>query len=149
MKGNQVVTPIHIDTLYFEDKRKVIESVHLVKKNRRGKIKGGTYADGSKQKRYLKEEESVSLPTVSLEGIVCTLIIDAHKGQDVITFDVLGAYLHAEIPKDKCILIKIRGDFVDIMCQFDPEYKQHVMYENGRKFLNLLVLREIYGCIET
>ena len=35
------------------------------------------------------------------------------------------------------------------MCQVNPEYEQHVIYENEKIFLYLLVLREIYGCIES
>ena len=64
------------------------------------------------------------------------------------TFDIPGAYLHEEIPRYKGVLINIRRGFVDIMCQFNPEYKQHVTYENGNKVLYLLVLTEIYSFIE-
>ena len=64
-------------------------------------------------------------------------------------FDVPGAYLHAEMPKEKRILMNLRGDFDDIMCQVNPEYKQNVGYENRKKFLYLLVLRAIYGCIQS
>ena len=34
------------------------------------------------------------------------------------------------------------------MCDVNPEYKETIVYENGRKTLYLLVLRSIYGCIE-
>ena len=63
-------------------------------------------------------------------------------------FDVPGEYLHAEIPKYKRILMKLRRDFVYIMCQVKPEYEQHVRYENGKKVLYILVLRVLYCCIE-
>ena len=35
------------------------------------------------------------------------------------------------------------------MCQVNPDYEQHVRYENGKKVLYLLVLRSIYGCINS
>ena len=57
------------------------------------------------------------------------------------TFDVPGAYLHTYIPKDKSILMKLREYFFDIMCQVNPEYEQHVVYENWGKVLYILVLR--------
>ena len=85
------------------------------------------------------------MPIVSSEKLFCTLIIYAHEGTDVDNFDVTGAYLHGEIPTDRRILMKLRGDFVEIMCQVNPEYKQHARYENGKKVLYLLVTREIYG----
>ena len=58
------------------------------------------------------------------------------------TFDVPVAYLHA-YPKYKRILMNLRGDFVDIICQFKPEYEQHMRNENGEKVLYLLVLRVV------
>ena len=67
----------------------------------------------------------------------------------VANFEVLGAYLHEETPKGERILMKLRGDFVDIMCQVKPEYKQHICYENGKKVMYLLFPRVIYGCIES
>ena len=45
--------------------------------------------------------------------------------------------------------MNLRRDFVDIMCQFNPEYKQHVKYENVKKVIYMIVIRSIYGCIES
>ena len=60
------------------------------------------------------------------------------------TFEVPGAYLHADITTYKRLLLKIRRGFVDNMCQVNPEYEQQVRYEHGGKVLCLLVLRDIY-----
>ena len=43
-------------------------------------------------------------PIVCLEGLFTTLVIDAYEGREVATFDVLGEYLHADMPKDKKII---------------------------------------------
>ena len=85
---------------------------------------------------------------VSLETLFCTLITDAHERHIVDTFDLPGAYLHVKILKYNSILIKIGEGFLDIMCQVNPEYKQHMIYENVKKVLYLLNLRAIYGCID-
>ena len=45
--------------------------------------------------------------------------------------------------------MKLRGDFVNIVCQLNTEYKQHVIYDNGKNLLYLLVIMVIYGCIES
>lgn len=74
-------------------------------------------------------------------------MIDAYTGREVATFDVPGAYLHADMPKDKKALLKLRGKFVNIVCQINPEHKKNVRYENRRKVLYMLVLNVIYGCI--
>ena len=55
MEGRPFVTPIDTDTLSYKDKRKVLEVVNIIKEKRNGTIKGSKCADGSKQKRYLKE----------------------------------------------------------------------------------------------
>ena len=57
------------------------------------------------------------------------MIIDANEGHNIDTFDVPGTYLHAKIPKDKRIIMKLRGDFVNIMCQLNHDYKACVIYE--------------------
>ena len=122
----------------------------MIKKKRCGKIKGRTCADGSKQKRYLKHGETISSPTVSLEAILGTLIIDAKEDRDVAIFDVPGAYLQAEMPAEKKLLMVFRGEFVDIMCEVNTEYKKYVTTDrNGKKILYVKVLRAIYGCIES
>jgi hypothetical protein len=135
--------------LTFEDKKRALEAVNLIKEKRSGIIKGRTCANGSKQKRYLKRGETISSPTVSTEALMATLAIDIKEGRDVAIFDVPGAYLQAEMPKDKKVLMKLRGQFVDIMCEVNPEYKPYVTEERGEKILYLKVLQAIYGCIES
>jgi hypothetical protein len=123
--------------------------VNLIKEKRDSRIKGRTCANGSKQRKYLKEEETIASPTVALESLLTSLVIDVFEGRDVGTFDVPGAYLHAEMPKDKRILMVLRGEFVDIMCLVNPEYKKYIKMIHGKKVIYLHVLRAIYGCIES
>ena len=147
--GKPVVGEINPDTLTPEQKRKALDAVNLIKQKRCGKIKGRTCANGSKQKRYLKEGENIASPTMSLEALISTLMIDAKEERYTVVFDVPGAYLHAEMPQDKHLILKLRGQFVDIMCKVNPEYTKHVRYEGKTKVLYLRILRAIYGCIES
>ena len=68
--------------------------------------------------------------------------MDAHEERDIATFDIPGAYLHAEMPSDKNVILKLRGHFVDIMCDINGEYRQYVRYEQGKKVLYLKVQRK-------
>ena len=52
-------------------------------------------------------------------------------------------------PTDKRILLRIRDDFVDIMCEVNPDYAPYIQYMNGKKVIYVKFLREIYGCIES
>ena len=68
--------------------------------------------------------------------MVRTLMIDAYEEQDMATFDVLGAYLHALLPRNKYILMVLRNGFVDIMCKVNPDYRKHVAHlKNGKKII--------------
>ena len=84
-----------------------MEAVNLIKEKRDGKIKGRTCANGSKQRQYLKDGENVYLPTCAMESLMTTLIIDALEKRDVAIFDVPGAFLQTEMPKDKNVLLVI------------------------------------------
>ncbi len=147
MDRKPVVCPMDPKSLSLEQKLKALDAVNLIQEKRDGRVKGRTCANGSKQHKFLKENESIASPTISLEAIIATLIIDAKEERDVAIFDVPGAYLHAKMPEDKNVILKLRGQFVDIMCNVNPEYKRTIMYENGKKVLYLKVLRAIYGCI--
>ena len=72
------------------------------------------------------------MPTVSLDTIFCTLIVDAHEIRNMTNFDIPGAYLHADTPKEKRIIMNLKEDVFDIMCQVNPEYDQNVRYEYGK-----------------
>ena len=53
------------------------------------------------------------------------LVIDAFKKKDV----AVVAYLHAEWPKDKKALLKLKDNFVDMMCNVNQKYKKYVIME--------------------
>ena len=78
-------------------------------------MKGRTCADGRPQRKYISGEEATSL-TVTTEALLATLIIDTLEHRDVAIFDVPGAYLHENMPDEKFILLKLEGNFMDIMC---------------------------------
>ena len=67
-----------------------------------------------------------------MEALFTTLLVEVFEGRDVATFDIPGAYLHAEIPEDKTVILKLKGKFVRIMCEINLEYKQHARIE-GKK----------------
>ena len=47
------------------------------------------------------------------------------------------------------VLLKLRGNFVDIMCDVNSEHIKNVIYDNGKKVLYLQVLRAIYSCVDS
>ena len=144
----KVLGRINPDSLSHDQKRRALRAVNLIKLKRCGKMKGRTCADGSTERSYVPREEASS-PTLSFEALMGILLINAFEERDTAIFDVPGAYLHAKIPDDKFAILKIEGEFVDIMCEVNPEYKADVRYENGKKVLYLQILRALYGMIES
>ena len=150
--GKPVVVPTDSNSLTSTEKKKALRAVNLIKEKWNGDIKGRSCVDGSKQRRYLKQDESMSSPTASLESLLVTLLVDAYEDRDVATYDVPGAYLQASLaPTDngERVLMKLVGEFVDIMCKVNPEHTKNIVYENGQKVLYMEILQAIYGCIES
>ena len=143
-----VLGRIDYDSLTEEQKRLALNAVNLIKEKRNGKVKGRTCANGSSQRTYVPREEASS-PTISLEALMSLFIIFAYEKRKTAVFDVPGAYLHADMPKGKFALLKITGQFVDIVCEVNPEFKQDIRYENGRKVLYVRILKAIYGMIKS
>ena len=89
-----------------------------------------------------------SSPTVTLKTLITSLCIVAYEGRDIIIVDALGAYLNASSLEDKFILIKIQGNFVDIMRDINPKLNEDVMNENNRKVMYMRILKVLYGLLK-
>ena len=118
-----------------EDRNKALEAVKLTKEKRCGNIKGITCENVSEYKSYLKEDESVYSPTCSTESLMSTPLIDNMEQRDAAVFNVAGDYLQTEMSSDKRIFLRIRDEFVDILCELNNDYKPYVQYENVKKVL--------------
>ena len=137
MPRKPVFGAVDYHTLSVQEKKEALEAVNLIKEKRDGKIKGRICANGKKQRQYLKYDENVYSATCATESLMTTLIIDALEKRDVATFDVPGAFLQIEMPKDKNVLLVSRDEFVDILCEVNLLYKEHVRILNGEKIYML------------
>ena len=45
--------------------------------------------------------------------------------------------------------MKFEGEFVDIMCKVNPEYEKFMIYDKVKKVLCVLILKVLYGMIES
>jgi hypothetical protein len=64
----------------------------FLKEKRDGKTKGRTVAGGNKWRGYISKEDSSS-PTVAIESVLLTCIIDAEEGRDVAVIDIPNAFV--------------------------------------------------------
>ena len=70
------------------------------------------------------------------------------KKKRFFTFNAPGAFIHAEIPKDKNNSMRLRGEFVKIMGVVNPKYRKYVTDKKRKNVLYLHIIRYIYVRIE-
>ena len=137
--GKPVVEAIELKDLTEKDRKTALDTINLIKIKKNGVVKGRTCANGSRERYYSKEGDSIASPTTSLEAIISTLLIDVYEEREVAIFDIPGAYLHASMPDEHKVILRIKGQFVNIMCMANPEFQKYVIIENGIKVLYLKV----------
>jgi hypothetical protein len=105
----------------------VLESHIFVEMKCNGILKAQQVAGGNKQQGYTTKEDASS-PTVYLEAVLLTCIVDANENRDVTIVDIPNAFVQTivEDKKDKA-LICIRGPLVDILVSIAPNvYRPYV-----------------------
>ena len=132
-----------------EVRRKVMESLIFLTEKRDGSVKGRLCANGSIQRAYITKEEASS-PTVTLEAVILTCLIDAMEGRDVAIVDIPNAFI--QTPNEKLKehhqqdFMKVRGRVAELLLEFQPEvYSDYVVYERGSPVIYLLILMALCG----
>ena len=141
-----IFDPQRVEDLSYGEKVESLHLITMVKEKRDGVIKARECADERKQRRYTSKEE-VESPTIQLESIIMSLLIDAREGRDIATSDVVGLYLLANM-KDY-VLLRLTGDIVNMMCQINPKYLSHVTQEGGKQALYMRLKKALYGCMQS
>ena len=128
-----------------EQKRKALRYLMFLKEKRCGRIKGRGCADGRKQRLWKTKEETTS-PTVSIESLFISCIIDAMERRDVATIDIPGAFMQANI--DEEVHVKFDDELIDLLCQVDPSLSQYVGMERGKRVLYTKLNKALYGTVQ-
>ena len=113
-----------------DQRRAALRYLMFLKQKRCGRIKGRGCADGRKQKVY-KTKEETSSPTIHIESLFLSCMIDAMEKRNVVTLDIPGAFMQADI--DELIHVKLVGELADLLIKVDPSYSKFVTYENGKR----------------
>ena len=124
-------TPIAVQSMTDEERRKAVEALLFSTEKRDKTIKGRMVYNGKPTRDWLSREESSS-PTVSLESIFLTSIIDAKEERDVMTTDIPNASIHVHMPDvhdgKARVIMKIAGVLVNSLVELAPEtYGPHVV----------------------
>jgi Reverse transcriptase (RNA-dependent DNA polymerase) len=146
LHDRKVLEPIQPNELTREEKRAALHYLMFLKKKRCGRIKGRGCADGRKQRIYTTKEEASS-PTVSIEALMLSCVIDAKERRDVATLDIPGAFMQADM--DETVHMKLEGKMAELLVRIDPtHYQQFVRTENGRVILYVKLNKALYGTLK-
>jgi hypothetical protein len=140
-----VIDPTSANTLTREEKRKALNYLMFLKKKRCGRIKGRGCADGRKQRIY-KTKEETSSPTVAIESLMLSSIIDAKERRTVATADIPGAFMQAD--RDEVLHMRLEGPLAKLRTRVNPElYTKYLVMEKGKPVLYVRLLKALYGTL--
>ena len=88
-------------------------------------------------------------PTVSMESVFLTSVINAYERRDVACYDILGAFLHADSNKD--ITIVLKGKLTELMVQVAPNLYQKYITVDRRNtpILYIRIQKALYGLLRS
>ena len=106
LHDRSVIEPKMSHMLTKEEKQKSLNYLMFLKQKRCGRIKARGCADGRKQRIY-KTKQDTSAPTVAIESLFLSCVIDAKERRDVMTCDIPGAFMQANM--DEVLYMRLEG----------------------------------------
>jgi hypothetical protein len=115
------------DNLTKDQKRASLRYLMFLTKKRCGRIKVRGCADAGRKQRETTSKEDASAPTVSIEAVMLSSVIDAMEGRDVATVDIPGAFMQADIH------VKFEVKIAEMLVNLDPKlYRKYVKDETAK-----------------
>jgi Reverse transcriptase (RNA-dependent DNA polymerase) len=142
----EVMEPRMANMLTSEEKRRTLMYLMFLKKKRCGMIKARGCADGRKQRLY-KSKEETSAPTVAVESLMLSCAIDAKERRHVISADIPGAFMQANI--DEVVHMKLEGPLAQLLVKMNPaKYELYMTQENGKDVIYVMLKKALYGTLQ-
>ena len=73
-------------------------------------------------------------------------MIDAKENQKVMTCDIPGAFMQADI--DEQLFLKFDGDLVELLVQVEPTYQPYITYKGRQPILYAELDKALYGTLQ-
>ena len=121
--------------------------LYYSRRNATGTVKGRSCTDGRKLREGYQNKYATS-PTVALELVLITSVIDALKMRYVDVFNIprelLTTYMY------KYVIMVMQGILKELMVKTKPSiYRKFVTIENGRTVLYVKFQKELDGCLRS
>jgi len=112
----------------------------FLKEKHDGSIKACGCANRGAQWQYTTKDEVIS-PTVSLEAMMYSCIIDAKEIRYVVVTDIPGAFLHADM--DENVHMILEGTIAELIFKLNPSmYRKHIWYTHKGKPMHYVQLKK-------
>ena len=146
LTDKKVNEPIKFNNMTPGQRRNVIRAHTFLKEkyNSKGefeKLKARTVADGSKQDKSVYGDNSS--PTVATSAVFMIAAIAAKEGRHVMTCDIGGAFLHADMDLD--VYVRYEPEMTALLTECDPSLVDYVQHDGT---LVCRLKKALYGCIQ-
>jgi len=136
-------TPSELST---HERASALAYLMFLKEKRTGEVKGRGCAGGRPLRDYMTKEEN-SAPTVSIEALMLSCVIDAMERRDVAIVDIPGAFMQANM--DDFVQLKMEGRLAELLVKVDPKlYRKFLSVENGRSTMYVKLKKALYGTLQ-
>ena len=148
------VRPEYLHQLSKTQQKKILRGSMLIKdkfapNGKFIKTKGRFVTGGHRQDRTLYSKEETSSPTASHTAVMIVIALAALEGRKVMTADIGGAFLNAEMPLDPegdPIMVRLSKLESDLLCQIKPDYDA---FRNKDGTIVMHLDKALYGCLES
>jgi len=84
---------------------------------------------------------------VVIESLMLSCTIDAKERRSVITADIPGAFMQADM--DEVLFMKLEGPLAKLLTKVDPKkYEKFVEYEKGKPVMYVRLKKALYGTLQ-
>ena len=105
------------------------------------KLKARLVAGGHMQDWSIYTQDDTEAPTASLQSVYMISAIAAHEVRAVVTADITGAYLNADMKKT--IHMKLEPRLAEVLAAMEPSYQPYI---NDDGSLVVRLVKALYGC---
>jgi hypothetical protein len=145
LHDRQVVKPKGPDEITRQQRHDALRYLMFLKKRRCGTIKARGCADGRKQREYTSKE--TSSPTVAIEALMLSCIIDAKEGRDVATADIPGAFMQTDMVDT--VHMVLEGTMAELLVKIDPKlYRKYLLIKKGKPVMYVQLKKALYGTLQ-
>ena len=149
MHNKGVWRPVSLKTLSAPERKKIIRSSMFLKEKFSStgefqKLKARLVAGGHMQDRSIYSDNDTEAPTASLQSVYMVAAIAAHEGRVVVTADITGAYLNADMKK--AVHMRLEPKLAEALAALEPSYREFI---NPDGTIVVTLVKALYGCVES